>query len=233
MKLITPRLAAFALPFILAPAIDCAARKAAESIFEPPHAALEQRIEEPLAGQPVHSVLEGHAAPVTPAHAKSPVPSAKSFDEVSDDVLLGMLVYGEARNAPDYIQEMIARTVYSRSGKGKWWGNTPREVILKPWQYSCFNPNDPNRAKMLNPSAYEPVSVWERCYSSAQRASAQATSGTGPSSGATHFYTCSVSKGKESRTSPSWADGINPVASHEWADSQGVLRRIRFYRLEK
>jgi Cell Wall Hydrolase len=33
----------------------------------------------------------------------------------------------------------------ARARGGYWWGSTIRDVCLKPWQFFCWNANDPNR----------------------------------------------------------------------------------------
>ena len=43
----------------------------------------------------------------------------------------------------------------------KRWPRTLRQVLVQPWQFSCFNPNDANRAKLLTLWQDDPVS-WER-----------------------------------------------------------------------
>lgn len=37
----------------------------------------------------------------------------------------------------------------NRAAHPGWWGKTPIEICLKPWQFSCWNENDPNRPKIL------------------------------------------------------------------------------------
>jgi N-acetylmuramoyl-L-alanine amidase len=215
--------AALGLSFLSAVPVSCISKKIAEALFVPPERTLEQRADEPVPAKPAAE------EPQESTKKRIPIPNAKSFADVSDDVLLGMLVFGEVRNAPAYIQEMVAHTAYNRAGGHKWWGHTLREVMLKPQQYKCFE--DVNKPKMLNPTAHEPLAVWERCYGSAQRAGAQETSGTDLSKDATHFYITQVVKGKETFPEPWWAKGKSAIASENWKDSKGKNIRIKFYYL--
>ena len=63
---------------------------------------------------------------------------------------LARTVFGEARGECLSGQEAVASVILNRvafSGRrgGYWWGNTVYEVCHKPWQFSCWNQNDPNR----------------------------------------------------------------------------------------
>ena len=62
---------------------------------------------------------------------------------------LARTIYGEARGESLSGQEAIASVVLNRvkfaNNKGKyWWGNTITAVCRCPWQFSCWNANDPN-----------------------------------------------------------------------------------------
>ncbi|MGL5879315.1 MAG: cell wall hydrolase, partial [Xenococcaceae cyanobacterium] len=38
--------------------------------------------------------------------------------------------------------------IQNRATRGGWWGDDVIEVCLKPYQFSCWNKNDPNRNKI-------------------------------------------------------------------------------------
>jgi len=67
-----------------------------------------------------------------------------------DDVLtLARTVWGEARGESVAGQKAVICTVLNRFNSGRWYaGKTIAETCRKPWQYSCWNKKDPNRAKM-------------------------------------------------------------------------------------
>lgn len=73
--------------------------------------------------------------------------------------ILARTIFGEARG------ELVKKTggmkslhavawVVKNRLKAKMYGNTITEVCKKPWQFSCWNPNDPNR-KLLEKIAID------------------------------------------------------------------------------
>ncbi len=88
------------------------------------------------------------------------------------DVLFAMQIFGESRlddRDEDHWEEFemkagVGHVAYNRSKHPGWWGKDLRQVLLKFSQFSCFNVNDPNRVKLLDPLAYEPSFVWDACY---------------------------------------------------------------------
>lgn len=58
--------------------------------------------------------------------------------------VLAKTVYGEARGESQVGQEAVAFTVLNRIEKRSWWGRDIIGVCKYPWQYSCWNSNDPN-----------------------------------------------------------------------------------------
>jgi len=73
----------------------------------------------------------------------------KVFRELDDDKLLALVIYGEARGESYGGKVGVASVILNRLKKGGWFGKTIKDVILKPFQFSCFNDNDPNRIKLL------------------------------------------------------------------------------------
>lgn len=97
----------------------------------------------------------------------TPLPdSALPFDEQDECVLLAICIWGEARNQSMQGKLGVACVVRNRALHGGY-GFGYRGVILKPWQFSSFNLDDPNRGKLLNPTGHEPAEVWESCYTAA------------------------------------------------------------------
>lgn len=67
-----------------------------------------------------------------------------------DIEILARTIYGEGRGEPFSGQIGIAWTVMNRyKAQKKRWGYEIEEICQKPWQYSCWNDNDPNRGKIL------------------------------------------------------------------------------------
>jgi len=125
----------------------------------------------------------------------------------SDPVeVLARTLYGEARGETLAGKEAVACVVLNRvarataRGGSYWWGRDVVGVCLKPWQFSCWNTNDPNRAKLLAIS--EANRTFRTCLSVAGRALAGAVEDK--TAGATHYHTRTVT--------PAWSRGRAPCA---------------------
>lgn len=77
-----------------------------------------------------------------------------------DLTLLALLVWGEARGESDEGKSAVAHVVMNRWRRQGFYGNTIRDVIVKPWQFSCFNDSDPNTGKLLQVKNND---AWNRC----------------------------------------------------------------------
>ena len=64
--------------------------------------------------------------------------------------LLQMLIFGEARGEPIDGMVAVAWVARNRVENPSWWGDTWKNVILKPKQFSCFNENDPNFSRLFD-----------------------------------------------------------------------------------
>lgn len=60
-------------------------------------------------------------------------------------------VWGEARGEPELGQVAVAWVIRNRAEwtPPAWWGDSIKTVCRKPFQFSCWNPRDPNRAHLL------------------------------------------------------------------------------------
>ncbi len=128
---------------------------------------------------------------------------AASADEEALDTLARTL-YGEARGESVRGKEAVAAVVLNRveraAGRPHWWGSTVVEVCRKPWQFSCWNPNDPNRDKLLAVGPGDPQ--FDVCRRIARRALTGVLED--PTGGATHYHARGLM--------PDWADGRSPSA---------------------
>lgn len=120
------------------------------------------------------------------------------FRKRDELTLLATLVAGEARGETEIGQVATAWVARNRviSREKKWFGDWWQGVILKPYQFSCFNRNDPNRHRLLDPYRYFGGHVWTACYRSA--AAVYFDFREDPTFGADHYHTV--------RVNPSWAD---------------------------
>lgn len=117
---------------------------------------------------------------------------------MSDADIFARTLYGEAEagNKADAIA--IARVILNRMALPNW-PSTASGVCLQPWQFSCWNANDPNRQRILNAKG----AWWEEC----QHIAKNALSGKLPpdqTSRSTHYYANWVKM-------PKWAKGKEPV----------------------
>ncbi|SOD92548.1 cell wall hydrolase [Caenispirillum bisanense] len=141
------------------------------------------------------------AAKTTP-----PVPPLPA-DLLADPVeVLARTLWGEARGEPVRGQEAVAAVVLNRVARAQarggrwWWGASVTEVCLKPWQFSCWNANDPNRPRLL---ALTPQT---RGFAGALRIARRAVAGNlaDPTDGATHYHARGIH--------PPWAWRLVPCA---------------------
>jgi N-acetylmuramoyl-L-alanine amidase len=116
-----------------------------------------------------------------------------------DRDILARTLWGEARGESLVGQIAVAWTIRNRvlDGKAKsWWGEGYAGVCQKPYQFSCWNKNDPNYAYL---SGGKPIPFRE--FAQAQIAADQVIDGKvpDPTGGATHYYATTMSK------APVWA----------------------------
>lgn len=124
-----------------------------------------------------------------------------SIENQNELTLLAMCVWGEARNQTPEGMLAVAYVVCNRAkNKIKWEGENVRDVILKPWQFSVFNPNDPNRAKLLS-GPYKNSKVWRDCFCAAFCAVSELE--PDPTCGADHYMTSFLF---DNHKRPDWAD---------------------------
>lgn len=81
----------------------------------------------------------------------------------SNDVdIMARTIYGEARGeygGKGGLAALIAvgNVVMNRVQAGCWYGKTIEEVCLKPWQFSCWNEEDRNRALIMRLIIEDPL----------------------------------------------------------------------------
>lgn len=114
--------------------------------------------------------------------------------------VLARTIYGEARGEPVRGKEAVASVILNRVRRAKrrggyWWGDDLEEVCRKPWQFSCWNENDPNFEKILKVGGKN--TVFQTCKRVARRAIGGALKD--PTDGATHYHANGIE--------PPWARG--------------------------
>ncbi|MBI2451872.1 cell wall hydrolase [Candidatus Pacearchaeota archaeon] len=143
-----------------------------------------------------------------------------NFSQDSDEVLLARMLFGEARDRSELEKVAIAYTAINRSqDRKKWNGESLREAMLKPYQYSCFNYNDSNRKKLMNPEKYEPQ-AFQECLNIARKVLAGKY--RDPTNGATHYYNPDV------MSKPSWANKMQKIGRIKISEKE--FSKHEFYR---
>lgn len=117
------------------------------------------------------------------------VPVGPSPPDPGDVDIMARTIFGEARGEGDLGKTAVGWTImnrvaFARERRGYWWGNNIREVCLKPWQFSCWNPNDPSRWVIENVTPADPV--FSQCLDIARRVISRRD--PDPVDGATHYY---------------------------------------------
>jgi spore germination cell wall hydrolase CwlJ-like protein len=114
----------------------------------------------------------------------------------NDMEVFAKTIFGEARGETHEGQVAVACCILNRFNSGKWFaGKTIAQTCQKPWQFSCWNKNDPNAQKIANLS-YPTYSKYFPVIEEALQADI--------TNGATHYYAPAIVK------EPEWAKGKKP-----------------------
>lgn len=115
--------------------------------------------------------------------------------------LLAMCLWGEARNQTEEGLIAVGCVIRNRVLSGRF-GASWKDVMLAPKQFSCFNPDDPNRRKMMEPDRYGTPGVWARVARVAEGIFRGETKDI--TDGSDHYHTVQRPKGAKVWP-PSWA----------------------------
>lgn len=120
----------------------------------------------------------------------------------SDLDILARTIWGEARGEHFEGKVAVGHVVLNRAKAQHRRETTIAGVATEPFQFSCWNPDDPNRNKL------EEVSLNDRFFRASLKAALIAIEeqerGEDPTGGATHYHTTQVS--------PVWSAGKAPSA---------------------
>jgi spore germination cell wall hydrolase CwlJ-like protein len=119
----------------------------------------------------------------------------------NDRDVLARTLWGEARGEGVAGMIAVAWSIRNRVDDGKdksWWGEGYTGVCQKPYQFSCWNKNDPNYP-FLSGARQIPFRELAQCRAAAD----QVMDGKvpDPTRGATHYYATSMAK------APTWSLG--------------------------
>jgi len=117
------------------------------------------------------------------------------FEAWKEVDLLALLIWSEARGEPVQGQIAVAHVVLNRRRIVRWYGSTVHKVILKPWQFSWFNPFTTGQG--VRPTI-------PRIGASFQELAARVLAGDvpDPTGGATHFHATWMP------VPPAWAEAM-------------------------
>ena len=123
------------------------------------------------------------------------------IDDNAEIDLLARTIWGEARGEGTQGMHAVANVIMNRVKKGGWYGATVQDVVLKPYQFSVWNKEDPNREKALS------VTVADSQFWTAKKLASLAYNGqlddiTG---GAVNYHA--------NYSSPSWAKSMTKTAT--------------------
>lgn len=79
-----------------------------------------------------------------PRHSSIPISDA-------DLEVMARTLWAECRLEPDQGQVAVAWVIRNRATHPRWWGRSVKEVCLKPWQFSCWNKDDPQYKRIRAP----------------------------------------------------------------------------------
>jgi N-acetylmuramoyl-L-alanine amidase len=125
--------------------------------------------------------------------------------ELDIDVMARTL-WGEARSEGIKGMEAVAHVILNRvryadkNGGHFWWGNSVVTVCQRPYQFSCWNFSDPNRAKIIA------LDSSDHYFATCLRVARRAVDGkldNDITKGATHYHTKDVN--------PVWSRGKDPI----------------------
>jgi spore germination cell wall hydrolase CwlJ-like protein len=128
---------------------------------------------------------------------------------------LARTIWGEARGEGAKGMEAVASVIMNRLRIARragsyWWGNSIIQICQKPFQFSCWNKDDPNYRQLLAVDGRDLV------FATALRIARRAMAGVlaDPTHGATHYHAAGMT--------PYWVGRHRPVA---------VIGRQIFYRI--
>ncbi len=75
---------------------------------------------------------------------------------VNDIHILARTAWGEARGGGKAGMAHVIMVAMNRVRHPTWWGHDVSSVCLAPWQFSCWNVDDPNRTKLLAVTPSDP-----------------------------------------------------------------------------
>lgn len=132
------------------------------------------------------------------------------YASMSDTALMALCIWREARGELFLAKKCVGHVIKNRAAKGGWWGHDVHTVILKPWQFSSFNPGDPNSTKWPDDN--------ETSWTDSLAASSAVLVGGDfdPTGGATYYYDSSIEWPKAWGNQDNYENTLNIGHLHFW-----------------
>ena len=155
--------------------------------------------------------LAAWTAPLVPGIASSRSPptaeAAAPADEIDvvDARWMALTMWGEARGGGEEAMRAVGHVIDNRRRAGMH-GRFVTETVSEAFQFSCWNPGDPNRAAMMNVDSLPAGSGDHRRWLAAKAIAEQILAGRSadPTGGALFYHSVEVA--------PAWSRGVAPVA---------------------
>ena len=125
-----------------------------------------------------------------------------NINDFSDLEIIARTAYGENRGGATEGMQSVLNVIANRAAKKTWFGHSLREVCLKPYQFSCWLPHDPNYTLLTGELDHDPIFI------KATDLAQQSIYGILPdiTDGATYYFA------KGMKVWPHWAVGHFPCA---------------------
>ena len=163
--------------------------------------------------RPVLAWSELGPAIARPATATTPIPipaAAVSQDPVPElDVVdahwMALTMWGEARGEGEEAMRAVGHVIDNRRRASRADPGFVTDTVSEAFQFSCWNPGDPNRKAMLNVDSLPGDGHDRRMWAAARRIADEILSGRSadPTEGALFYHNETVA--------PSWSRGMMPV----------------------
>ena len=168
------------------------------------------RTEAPSAPAPSQQPLDWNAWRdwTAPAGAKATAPAPAATAEPEIDVVdahwMALTMWGEARGVGEEGMRAVGHVIDNRRRAGMH-GDYVTDTVSSAFQFSCWNPDDPNRAAMMNVDSLANGSRDHRHWLVARRIADEIMAGRSldPTGGALFYHSVDVA--------PRWSEGIAPV----------------------
>jgi spore germination cell wall hydrolase CwlJ-like protein len=147
--------------------------------------------------------LRAAGAPPRAGAASAAVASLAPEVDVVDAHWMALTMWGEARGGGEAAMRAVGHVIDNRRRTG---AAFVTDTVSEAWQFSCWNPGDPNRAAIDRVDRLAPAGREGEAWQAARRIAAEILAGRSPDpTGGALFYHAET-------VAPSWSRGVAPSA---------------------